>query len=427
MIARLSELIAPAYYGVHRDIVEGGHREYWLRGGRGSGKSSFVSLEIALGLLRDPTANAVIYRRVAATLRESVYEQMLWAVDRLGLSAHFRRRLAPLELEYAPTGQRVLFRGADDPGKSKSIKLARGRFAYLWFEELSEFGGMADVRTIRASILRGEGRSAVFYTYNPPVSQANWVNEEALAVRPDRLAHASTYLDVPPDWLGGDFLAEAAALRAGNERAYRHMYLGEVTGTGGQVFDNLSLRPLRADELAAGRTYCGLDFGFAVDPDAFVQAGYDPKTRRLWLLDEFWGVRTPADRLAEEVAARAGGGVVRCDSAEPRMIHELRERGVNAVGVRKGAGSVASGIRWLQELAEIAIDPARCPQAAREFSAYAYPVGAGGAFAAEFPDRDNHAIDAVRYAMEEVALRRGARTLVRPEAGRRPRGRTWTV
>lgn len=423
MIARLSELIAPAYREVHRDLLSGGHREYWLRGGRGSGKSSFVSLEIALGLLRDPTANAVIYRKVAATLRESVYEQMLWAIERLGLGAHFRRKLSPLELEYLPTGQRVLFRGADDPGKSKSIKLARGRFAYLWFEELAEFSGMDDIRTIRASILRGEGRAAVFYTYNPPISQANWVNEEALAVRPDRLVHESTYLDVPPQWLGGDFLAEAEALRQSNERAYRHMYLGEVTGTGGQVFENLALRPLTGEELSAGRAYNGLDFGFAVDPDAFVHVGYDPRTRRLWLLDEFWGVRTPAERLAEEVAQRAGDEVVRCDSAEPRMIRQLRDFGVNAVGVRKGAGSVAGGLRWLQERAEIAIDPARCPQAAREFSAYAYPAGAGGTFLAEFPDRDNHTIDAVRYAMEEVALGRGAHTIARQRDA--PRGRSW--
>lgn len=424
MIARLSELIAPAYRAVHRDVVAGGHREYWLRGGRGSGKSSFVSLEIALGMLRDPTANAVIYRKVAATLRESVFEQMLWAIERLGLGAHFRRKLAPLELEYLPTGQRVLFRGADDAGKSKSIKLARGRFAFLWFEELSEFSGMADIRTIRASILRGEGGAAVFYTYNPPVAQANWVNAEALSPRPDRLVHASTYLDVPARWLGGDFLAEAEALRQSNERAYRHMYLGEVTGTGGQVFENLSLRPLRAEELAAGRAYSGLDFGFAVDPDAFVRVGYDPRTRKLWLLDEFWGVRTPAERLAEEIAARAGGEVVRCDSAEPRMIRQLRDRGVNAVGVRKGAGSVEAGIRWLQERAEIAIDPARCPHAAREFAGYAFPTGAGGAFLAEFPERDNHTIDAVRYAMEDVARAREARTVARAAPQRR--GRTWS-
>ena len=403
MIARLSELIAPAYRAVHRDVVAGGHREYWLRGGRGSGKSSFVSLEIALGMLRDPTANAVIYRKVAATLRESVFEQMLWAIERLGLGAHFRRKLAPLELEYLPTGQRVLFRGADDAGKSKSIKLARGRFAFLWFEELSEFSGMADIRTIRASILRGEGGAAVFYTYNPPVAQANWVNAEALSPRPDRLVHASTYLDVPARWLGGDFLAEAEALRQSNERAYRHMYLGEVTGTGGQVFENVRLRPLPREEWEGLPTYSGMDFGFATDPDAFVRCAFDKKRRVLYVVDEFAALGLLIERLAKEVRARAGNDVITCDSAEPRSIAGLRACGLRVTAARKGPDSVGHGLKWLQTLGGIVIDPARCPLAAGEFSRYDYDRDRSGRVLPRYPDHDNHTIDAVRYAMESVS------------------------
>jgi len=409
---RLSECIAPAFFPVHRDVMARGHAEYWLRGGRGSAKSSFVSIEIVLGLLRDPMSNAIVYRRVAGTLRESVYEQMIWAIGRLGLEGYFRCRLAPLEIDYLPTGQRILFRGADDPGKSKSIKLARGYFGFLWFEELAEFGGMDDIRTIKASVVRGlpEGvRCVTFYSYNPPPSQRSWVNGEAISPRPDRLVHESCYLDVPEKWLGGDFIAEAEALRAVNERAWRHMYLGEVTGTGGQVFENLTLREVSGAE--AGHVYNGLDFGFAVDPDAFVRVGYDPARRRLVFLDEFWGVRTPVDRLAEEVGARAGEEVVRCDSAEPRMIQQLRERGLSAVGVKKGAGSVASGVRWLQERAEIVIDPARCPHAAREFAGYEYMPAPDGGFLSQFPDRDNHMIDAARYALEPVIGQKAAKTV----------------
>lgn len=409
--ARLSKNIAPAFHALHRDVRARRHREYWLRGGRGSGKSSFVSLEIVLGLLSDPLANAIVYRKVAGTLRESVYEQMLWAIDRLGLSAHFRSRLAPLEIDYLPTGQRILFRGADDPGKSKSIKLARGYFGFLWFEELAEFSGVDDLRSIKASILRGEGRAVTFCSYNPPPSRTSWVNAEAMIPRPDRLVHESSYLDMPPKWLGDDFIAEANALRAANERAWRHMYLGEATGLGNQVFDNLSLRPLTSAELDAGRAYNGLDFGFAVDPDAFVRAGYDPRTRRLWLLDELWGVRMSARTLGRELKRRAGAEVIRCDSAEPRLIGQLRQQGLNAVGAKKGAGSVESGVRWLQELAEIAIDPARCPNAAREFAGYEYPLGPDGRPLPELPDRDNHAIDALRYAMEPALLGRRATTM----------------
>lgn len=421
-MTRLSELMAPVFHGVHADVVRGGHREYWMKGGRGSAKSSFVSLEIVLGLLREPDANAIVFRKVAGTLRESVYEQMIWAIGMLGLEGHFRYRLAPLEIVYAPTGQRILFRGADDPEKAKSIKLAKGRFGFVWFEELAEFAGMEDIRTIKASVVRG-GKTVTFCSYNPPASRRHWVNREARVVRADRLVHESCYLDLPEDWLGGDFIAEAEQVRQSSERLWRQMYRGEVTGCGGQVFENVVLRALSDEEVAAGRTYNGLDFGFAVDPDAFVRVGYDPKRRKIWLLEEFWGVRTPVDRLAGELKRRAGGEVVRCDSAEPRLIAQLREKGIMAVGVKKGAGSVAAGIRWLQECGEIAIDPARCPNAAREFEEYEYPIGPDGELLPEFPDRNNHMIDAVRYAMEGVSSAKAARTMGMDEERARARGR----
>lgn len=416
---RLTDVIAPGYYALHGDMKAGRYAEYWLKGGRGSGKSSFISLEIVLGMMRDPRASAIVYRKVAATLRESVYEQMIWAIEALGLGELFRYRLSPLEIARPDTGQRILFRGADDPGKSKSIKLARGYFRYLWFEELSEFDGMDDVRTIKASVFRGANVGcATLYSYNPPRAHASWVNAEALAPRADRRVHHSDYRQMPPDWLGESFLSEAEQLRRTNERAWRHMYLGEVTGSGGQVFDNLCLRAVTdAETDALHAFYNGLDFGFAVDPDALIRAAYDPRARRLYLLEEYYGARTPLEELAERVRTVSRGEVVRCDSAEPRMIAELRGRGLQAVGAKKGAGSVAHGVRWLQELGEIVIDPARCPNAAREFSAYAYRPDGSGGFIPEYPDRDNHLIDATRYALEPVIARREARSVDRRALG----------
>lgn len=413
MSVRLSDLIAPAFYGVHADMKAFTHSEFWLSGGRGSGKSSFVSIEILLSMLRNSSVNAIVYRKVGATLRESVYGQMVWAIEKLGLERYFKCRLAPLELEYLPTGQRILFRGADDPGKSKSIKLARGWFGILWFEELAEFSGMEAIRTIKASVLRG-GRAITIYTYNPPKSRNNWVNAEAMSIRADRLTHESSYLEMPEEWLGETFLAEAEQLKRTNERAYRHMYLGEITGTGGQVFDNLALGTARE---SGGTAFCGLDFGFAADPDAFIRAEWEPRTRRIRVLDEFYSVRTPVERLAEEVLKRAGDAVVRCDSADPRIIRELRERGVNAIAVKKGAGSIESGVRWLQELGAIEIDPGVCPNAAREFSGYEYRTDSNGNPIAELPDRDNHLIDALRYAVEPLSARRSAGTVSRAKIG----------
>ena len=411
---RLSSLIAPPFMAVHRDIKRGEHSEYWLKGGRGSTKSSFVSIEIILMLLKNPMMNAIIYRRVAATLRESVYEQMVWAIDQLNMRPWFTFRLNPLEIRYNPTGQRILFRGADDPAKSKSIKLSRGYFGILWFEELAEFAGMEDIRTIKASIIRGGDRAITFCSYNPPQTARNWVNKEAITPKDNRFVHSSTYLDVPPDWLGQEFIAEAESLKGSNERAYRHMYLGEVTGTGGQVFNNLELRAITDDEMNTfGQHYDGLDFGFAVDPDAFVRWAYDARTRQIVALDEFYASGNSVDRLTEEVKKRVNGGVTRCDSADPRMIAELKRRDVHAVGVKKGPGSVEHGMRWLQSLGLIVIDPKRTPNIAKEFSAYEYAVDKNGDFLPEYPDKDNHTIDATRYALEDVMSRGSARAVRR--------------
>ena len=408
---RIADLIAPVFLPVHQDVREKAHSEYWLMGGRGSTKSSFVSLEIVLGLMRTPGANAIIYRKVAATLRESVYEQIKTAVEWLGVTEFFSFRVSPMEIRYKPTDQRILFRGADDPSKSKSIKLSNGYFGFLWFEELSEFQGMNAIRMIKASVLRGGERTATFYTYNPPISAKAWVNEEAIRPAPGRLVHASSYLDVPPEWLGADFIAEAEVLRVTNERAYRHMYLGEITGSGGQVFDNLELREIPEAEIAAlDRFYNGLDFGFAVDPDAFTRWAYDRRGRALYAVSEFYGAHNSTERLCGEVRARAGSEPVRCDSADPRMIAELTRRGVRAVGVTKGPGSVEHGMRWLQDLGRIVIDPKRTPSIAREFSGYEYAQDKDGNFLSEYPDRDNHAIDSARYALEPEIGRRVATT-----------------
>ncbi len=404
---RLSRLLAPAFYPVHQAVRQGTHADIWLQGGRGSGKSSFVSIEILLGLLEDPNANAIVYRKVADTLRDSVYAQMLWAIDLLQADALWQPRLSPLEILCKPTGQRILFRGADDPAKSKGLKLAQGHFRYLWFEELTEFQGMEDVRTIKASVIRG-ARATTFYTYNPPLAAAAWVNSEALIPRPGRLVHRSSYLDMPQEWLGESFLAEARALKDSNPRAYRHMYLGEVTGAGGQVFPNLELRPVAPGEWQGLPTYSGHDFGFAVDPDAFLRCAFDRRRKVLYIVDEFVAPGMGLDALSRELRRRCGSDIITADSADARSIAELRSRGLRIIPAKKGPDSINHGMRWLQTLSRILIDPARCPNAAREFRAYEYDRDRDGRFISRYPDRNNHTIDAARYAMESVSNRRAA-------------------
>ena len=403
--------MARTFWDLYDDLKRDGHAEYWLKGGRGSTKSSFISLVIVRGLLADPNANAIIYRKVGNTIKDSVYSQMLWAIDQLQLAPWFQAKVSPFELIYKPTGQRVLFRGADDPLKSKSIKLQHGYFRYLWFEELSEFRGMEDIRTIKQSVFRGVDRGVTLYSYNPPKSAQNWVNTEALKSVTGRLVHHSTYLDVPKEWLKEAFISEAERLAQSNERAYRNEYMGEVTGTGGTVFDNLVLREISADEIGGfGTVYAGMDFGWFPDPLHFVRCAYDPARRGLCIFDEYRTVKTSnADvyRILTEQKQLTAAEEVIADSAEMKSVNDMRSYGMRCVAATKGPGSVRASMRWLQALNEIVIDPARCPEAAKEFSQYEYERTRDGEFVDAYPDANNHAIDAVRYALNRVWLRAG--------------------
>ncbi len=397
--------------GLLEDFMGEGHEEYWLRGGRGSTKSSFISLLIVLGIIQDPDANAIIYRRVGNTLKDSVFSQMLWAVNRLEQGPDFRTRLSPLELIYTGNGreQRILFRGADDPMKSKSIKLKQGYFKYLWLEELAEFRGMDDIRTIKQSVFRGVDRAVTFYSYNPPKSAQSWVNGEALRPVERRLVHSSTYLTVPREWLGEEFLAEAEALRQTNERAWRNEYLGEVTGTGGQVFENLKIREIADEEISGlGWFYQGIDWGWFPDPFQWVRCGYDSRRRRLFILDEYRGTkRSNADVYADIRDRLRPDEPLTADSAEPKSVADFRAYGAHWIrGAVKGPGSVDYSMKWLASLAEIVID-SRCVECAKEFLKYEFERNAQGEFVNGYPDRDNHCIDAVRYAMSPVWRRRG--------------------
>lgn len=402
-MTRLSQCIGKGFYGLHRDIREGGHTHYWLKGGRGSGKSSFLSVEIILGLVEDEDANAVVLRKVAANLRDSVFEQMTWAIHALGVEDEWERKVSPMELVRKSTGQKVLFRGCDDPRKLKSIKFQRGYAKFIWYEEVDEFGGMQELRNLNQSLMRGGEEFRIFYSFNPPKHARSWVNQEMAEEREDRLVHHSTYLDMPEEWLGSQFLAEAEYIRKRHPETYRHEYLGEVTGGGGEVFRNLTLREISDEEIAAfDRISRGLDWGYAVDPLHYTVNHYDKTRRLLYIFFELRAQGMSNRRLAEEIRKEnPNHRAVVCDSAEPKSIAEMREYGVAAVGAKKGPDSVYYGIKWLQDLEEIIIDPKRCPETAKEFYGYAYEGDGKGGWKAAFPDRENHAIDAVRYSRED--------------------------
>lgn len=401
---RLSDTMAKPFLAVHRDVKAHGHTYYICGGGRGSTKSSYISQEILLLLMQHPECNAVILRKVANTLRNSVYRQMEWALDTLHLGEYWKKTVNPMEFIRRSTGQKILFLGVDDKSKLKSLKMPHGYVGVVWYEELDQFSGMEEIRSVNQSLLRGGPVFWCFGSYNPPQSANNWVNEEMLLDQPDRLVHHSDYRGVPADWLGAQFLEDADRLRQRNERAYRHEYLGEVTGTGGTVFENVRERAITAAEIESfDRLHYGLDFGFAVDPLAFVCMHYDRKREILYIFDEIYEPKLTNSRAAAMIRGKmTESGYVRADSAEPKSIRELAELGVRIYGARKGPDSVDYGIRWLQSLDEIVIDKRRCPNTYREFVGYEYERNREGQFISAYPDKNNHAIDAVRYGCEDL-------------------------
>lgn len=403
MTVKLSELIAPCFYELHRELKAELHDEVWCKGGRGSTKSTFVSAEIVLGIVKDPEANAVVFRRYQNELRDTVFGQFEWSAAKMGIAHLFKFQVSPMQIIYIPTGQRIVFRAADNPKKLKSINLGKGYIKYAWFEELDQFASMEEIRNILQSLFRGEGnrKRVVFFSYNPPKSGRAWVNQEAKIPKPGRRVHHSTYLDVPKEWLGERFITDAEHLKNTNEMAYRHEYLGEEVGTGLEIFNNVELRVITDNEIATfDRIRQGLDFGYAVDPLCFERMHYDRTRRRLYIFAEISGLNLFNRQFWEKVQKYNDVWTI-ADSAEPKSIDELRSFGMKIKGAKKGPGSVEFGIKFLQDLEQIIIDPERCPLAAREFINYSLEMDRNGIVKSDFPDKDNHSIDATRYALED--------------------------
>lgn len=302
----LTDIIAPSFYDIHNDIIEGKHTYYTCYGGRGSCKSSFISVEIVLGMMQDEKdgvfSNAVVFRKVGNTLRESVFEQIAWAIDALGANDLWASSVSPMQYVYKPTGQKIIFRGLDKAKKTKSIKTSRGYFKYLWFEELDEFAGIEEIRTVQQSVLRGGSKFVVFKSFNPPISRSNWANVYVSEPRDDSYRHKSDYTSVPADWLGDQFIADAEHLKTTNERAYRHEYLGEPVGLGTNIFDMLEIRTITDDEIQTYQSiYQGQDFGWYPDPKAFIRAAYVPNKEKIVLLDELGGCKIRNADMAQMI------------------------------------------------------------------------------------------------------------------------------
>lgn len=427
----MKDMIIPMYKDVLRDIVKHEHVHYVFAGGRGSTKSSFVGgIAIPLLIVANPLVNAICFRKVGNTIQNSIHSQVIWGIYQLGLESLFNiPKTYATPITYLPTGQQIFFMGLDDPMKVKSIKPKHGYLGITWFEELDQYAGENELRTVTQSTMRGGEKFWDFRTFNPPISRNNWANEyaETAETRDNTLVVRNTYLDVPRNWLGEQFIEEAEELKEINERAYIHEYMGVAIGTGGDVFANVEELDMEqpTDMTDAygnvirtvpmyqtfDHIYNGIDWGFALDPFRFVKCHFDKKHLDLYIFDEHTAVKIRNkdvfEELYEERKVIRKDELVVADSAEPKSVADFRAYGGFIKEARKGPDSVRYGIKWLQGLRHIYIDKKRCPETYKEFINYEYEMDRDGNFISAYPDENNHSIDAVRYALEKYANRKG--------------------
>ena len=399
-------VISPAFVEALHKFEENIFTEYVFSGGRGSTKSSFISLKIIELIKNNPELNAVIVRQVANTLRDSVFAQIQWAIESLELTEEFKCTYSPLEITYKPTGQKIYFRGADEPTKLKGIKVKSGYLGILWFEELDQFKGPEAVRTIEQSVVRGGDKAYIFKSFNPPKTANNWANKYVKVPKKNRYFNHSNYTQVPKKWLGKAFIEEAEHLKEINPKSYEHEYLGIANGNGGNVFDNVIIREITDDEIDVfDRIYMGVDWGWFPDPWTWNKMYYNPSQNKLYIYDEARENKKSNKDTYEILVNEKGvtpADIITCDSAEKKSIQDYKNYGLSARGARKGPGSVDYSMKWLVSLNEIVIDNIRCPYTATEFLEYEYERTKDGEVISGYPDKENHHIDAVRYALEHI-------------------------
>lgn len=423
MTIKSNSIFARVYNSTFRHITAHKYERYTFTGGRASCKSSFISLVIVILIVMFPNYNALIIRKTANTLRRSVFEQIVWAINKLGLAGRFKipkSQTAALPITYTRKDGRtqyIIFAGSDDPEKLKSIKVAQGYFAILWVEEKTEFKPQ-ELQNIKISALRGGDKYYIFESFNPPSANRHWCNAEARQDDPNRLVIHTTYEDIPREWLGDAILHDIEQTKKNNPKAYENIYLGIATGTGRNIFENITLREITDDEIGKfDYFYNGVDFGYYPDPFAFVAMSYNEKEARLYIFDELFllkhgnyeayeALKKHMDEHGQDIATDR----ITADSAEPKSIADFRKFGADMRGAIKGRGSLEAGFKWLQSLNEIVIDPKRAPHAADEFTLYEYEIDKRtGEIMTGYPQgQPDHALAATRYALEKIWHKAGA-------------------
>ena len=398
-----------------KEVVGKGYNRFWrfrgryrvIKGSRSSKKSATTSLWFITNIMRHPEANLLVVRKTYRTIKDSCYAQLKWAIHRLGVDAYFLCKESPLEITYIPTGQKIYFRGLDDPLKVTSITVDHGCLCWMWIEEAYEITSKADFETLDESI-RGEVPKGLFkqitLTFNP-WSDRHWLKKKFFDVEgdPDVLALTTNYKC--NEWLDDADRRNFERMQKGNPRRYRVAGLGEWGIVEGLIYENWEEKPFEVNKISAMsdvKSVFGLDFGYTNDPTAFFCGLISHEQKTIWVFDELYK-KALTNRMIYEEVSRMGYAKeqIIADSAEPKSIVELQEFGLRRIiAARKGKDSINNGIQKIQDY-HIIIHP-RCVNFLREISLYSWEKDRLTNKPTNKPeDCNNHLMDAMRYALEE--------------------------
>ncbi|MBQ1210209.1 MAG: PBSX family phage terminase large subunit [Clostridia bacterium] len=396
-------------------LIGGGYRRFWdcrkryrvVKGGKASKKSSTTALWYIVHLMKYPAANLLVVRQVYRTHADSTFAQLKWAIKRLQVEHLWQASREPLELRYLPTGQRILFRGLDNVEKIASTTVEQGVLCWVWVEEAFEVPREADFDKLDLSVPRGEVAPPLFkqttLTFNP-WNENHWLKSRFFDHEDEQV------LAITTDYRCNEFLddtdrARYEQMRVNNPRQFAVAGLGQWGHSEGLVFENWTVEPFSLGDLRQDglRHIFGLDYGYTNDPTAFIAAAVDEGEKRIYIYDEHYETKMLNGDIAAMIIRKGYQKErIRADSAEPKSNDDLRRLGIGRVQpARKGPDSVTAGIARLQEYCLI-VHP-RCVHTAAELSAYCWQSGAReGTFVNRPADRDNHLMDALRYAMEDA-------------------------
>lgn len=401
------------------DIVGKGYGDFWqdtgryrvLKGGKGSKKSATTALNLIYRLMKYRDSNLLVVRAVFNTHRDSTFAQLKWAQERLGVRHLWQNTVSPMEMVYKPTGQRILFRGFDDVLKLASTTVSKGYLCWVWIEEAFEIDSESDFEKLDLSVPRGNVAKHLFkqttITFNP-WSETHWLKKRFFDKAHSNVnVYSTNYLC--NEFLDDTDLAVFERMKQTNYRRYAVAGLGEWGVADGLVYENFELKTFEKDKLGFGdksewqyHHFFGLDYGYTNDPTAFIAFAVNPINKEIYIYDEHYETKMLNSDIAEMIKKKGFAKErIRADCAEPKSNEDLRRMGISRIMPSvKGKDSVLNGIAQIQEY-KIYVHP-KCKNTFSELSSYCWQKDGGenGINAPE--DRNNHLMDAMRYAFYDV-------------------------